>query len=349
MPVPVPVPVSEPHLPTQRGAPRTPTRIQGLEVLPSAPPRSPLVHTASYRPPQLELEPSKSPPLPPRSPLRPQASSRPASTDDSVQDMPPPMLRMSSLSSFSVETLIDSLPASSIIIDGAFLGDKSKPPRLLSVSRTPSPDKPLPITPLSTSTSPISIDDSTLDSPHLRHPPDSPPSSTATPKAVANGTSKRTHALIELIESERAYASDLALIRDIHLPVALGMCPFYFYFPNYTSFLTICSSQGNEPPIPTPPQSSSSSLRTLSNASGSSTTLLGPPMTRDDARTIFSNLPELAEFADEFVSRLETALGNVLPSGEGEDRVGALFIEMVRRRPFMHLSPPRLTPGRSRV
>jgi dynamin-binding protein len=55
-------------------------------------------------------------------------------------------------------------------------------------------------------------------------------------------------------------------------------------------------------------------------------------MTRDDARTIFSNLPELAEFADEFVSRLETALGNVLPSGEGEDRVGSLFIEMVRRR-----------------
>jgi hypothetical protein len=55
-------------------------------------------------------------------------------------------------------------------------------------------------------------------------------------------------------------------------------------------------------------------------------------MTRDDARIIFSNLPELAEFADEFVSRLETALGNVLPSGEGEDSVGSLFIEMVRRR-----------------
>jgi hypothetical protein len=54
-------------------------------------------------------------------------------------------------------------------------------------------------------------------------------------------------------------------------------------------------------------------------------------MTRDDARIIFSNLPELAEFSDEFVLRLETALGSVLPSGEGEDRVGALFIEMVRQ------------------
>jgi dynamin-binding protein len=66
-------------------------------------------------------------------------------------------------------------------------------------------------------------------------------------------------------------------------------------------------------------------------------------MTRDDARTIFSNLPELAEFADDFVSRLETALGNVLPSGEGEDRVGAFFIDMVRRPPFMLLFL-RLTP-----
>lgn len=61
-------------------------------------------------------------------------------------------------------------------------------------------------------------------------------------------------------------------------------------------------------------------------------------MTHDDARTIFSNLPELAEFADDFVSHLETALGNVLPSGEGEDRVGALFLEMVPRMksPYMH-------------
>jgi hypothetical protein len=231
--MPVPVPVPEP-VPTQRGAPRMLSRIQGLEVVPSARPRSPLVHTASHRPPQLES--SKSPPLPARSPLRPQASPRTASKDAPVQDMPPPMLRMSSLSSFSIETLIDAHPTSNIIIDGAFLGDKSKPPPLLSVSRTPSPDKPLPITPLSAS-SPTSIDDSTLDSPRLRDPPDFPPSSATIPsKAVPNGTSKRTHALIELIESERAYASDLALIRDIHLPVALGMYPFFFSPPNTRYF-----------------------------------------------------------------------------------------------------------------
>src|SRR5260370_12036017 len=110
-----------------------------------------------------------------------------------------------------------------------------------------------------------------------------------------------------------------------------------FIFPHVHVISDDFSTQCNEPPIPTPPHSSSSSLRTLSNASGSSTTLLGPPMTRDDARIIFSNLPELAEFADDFVSRLEAALGSVLPSGDGEDRVGALFIAMVRRRPSMLL------------
>lgn len=35
---------------------------------------------------------------------------------------------------------------------------------------------------------------------------------------------KRQHALHQLLSSERAYASDLALIRDIHLPLALGEC-----------------------------------------------------------------------------------------------------------------------------
>lgn len=34
--------------------------------------------------------------------------------------------------------------------------------------------------------------------------------------------SKRQHALLELLESERAYASDLALVREVHIPLALG-------------------------------------------------------------------------------------------------------------------------------
>lgn len=53
-------------------------------------------------------------------------------------------------------------------------------------------------------------------------------------------------------------------------------------------------------------------------------------MTQDDARIIFSNLPELAELTDDFLVRLEIALGDVLPGGEGEDRVGAFFMDVVR-------------------
>jgi hypothetical protein len=128
---------------------------------------------------------------------------------------------MSSSASFSIEPFIQS---TNIVIDGAYLNDKPKHPPLLSVPRTPSPDKPLPITPLSTTSSTL-IGVSALDSPSVRDPLDTPPhSATPSSKVTANGTSKRTHALLELIESERAYASDLALLRDIHLPVALGMC-----------------------------------------------------------------------------------------------------------------------------
>lgn len=196
--------------------------IQGLDDDPGpARPRSPLVHTASHRPPQLDSSKSQSPPLPLRSPLRPPTSPLAATKDAPAQDMPSPLLRMSSSSSFSVDTLI---PTKTLIIDGPFLNDKSRSHPLLSLPRTPSPDKPLPITPLSPSSTTLN-DVRGPDSPRVRYPLDSPPSSATLPsKGTANGISKRTHALVELIESERAYASDLALIRDIHLPVALGKC-----------------------------------------------------------------------------------------------------------------------------
>ncbi|KIM76643.1 hypothetical protein PILCRDRAFT_77630 [Piloderma croceum F 1598] len=124
--------------------------------------------------------------------------------------------------------------------------------------------------------------------------------------------SKRTHALLELLSSERAYASDLALIRDVHIPCALGQpAPF------------------NAHPV-TPPSSGSSS-RTLSTASDSSTSSsqMGPPMTREDTKIIFSNVAELALFSDLFVERLEEALGSVLDGGIGDDHVGALFVEII--------------------
>jgi dynamin-binding protein len=52
-------------------------------------------------------------------------------------------------------------------------------------------------------------------------------------------------------------------------------------------------------------------------------------MTREDVKTIFSNIAELAMFADEFTDRLEEALGCVVEEGQREDHVGELFLQIV--------------------
>ena len=52
-------------------------------------------------------------------------------------------------------------------------------------------------------------------------------------------------------------------------------------------------------------------------------------MTKDDVRIIFGNIAELAEFSSMFTDRLQEALGDILEDGDGEDWVGALFLEIV--------------------
>ena len=42
------------------------------------------------------------------------------------------------------------------------------------------------------------------------------------PRSPLRTSTKRYHALHELLSSERAYASDLALIREVHIPLALS-------------------------------------------------------------------------------------------------------------------------------
>ncbi|KAI0041090.1 hypothetical protein FA95DRAFT_1501923 [Auriscalpium vulgare] len=182
----------------------------------------------------------------------------------------------------------------SFIGAGGAAGEDGEKTATIIPPRTPSPDKPLPIPP-GFAFDRISVEE-ILDT------------SAPTPSILSKtGISKRNHALLEILSSERAYASDLALIRDIHIPLALGQ----------------------QTPFPiTPPQSSSSSGRTLSTASDSSSgSNLGPPMTRDDSRIIFSNIAKLALFSDTFTDKLEEALGSVLEGGHGDDHVGALFID----------------------
>jgi hypothetical protein len=74
--------------------------------------------------------------------------------------------------------------------------------------------KSLPDSPIMVPLSPVDMDDgdsSTGSSFILNNPVSSPPA-----------MSKRNHGLLELLSSERAYASDLTLIRTLHIPLALG-------------------------------------------------------------------------------------------------------------------------------
>lgn len=61
------------------------------------------------------------------------------------------------------------------------------------------------------------VDDNTMP-PIDRHKPLPDPHRDASPPPLT----KRQHALHELLSSERAYASDLALVREVHIPLALG-------------------------------------------------------------------------------------------------------------------------------
>ncbi|KAB5591604.1 RhoGEF domain containing protein [Ceratobasidium theobromae] len=130
-----------------------------------------------------------------------------------------------------------------------------------------------------------------VDSPERAHPKGPPPPKT-----------KRTHALLELLSSERAYASDLALVRDIYLPLARGRPSSY--------------------PLP-------SAAHKQPDAA---------PMGAHDVKVVFANIEQLAAFADELTDRLEAALGHTVPGGSGPDCVGALFCELAPRIAPMYLT-----------
>ncbi|KAI0665714.1 hypothetical protein C8Q78DRAFT_1083786 [Trametes maxima] len=123
--------------------------------------------------------------------------------------------------------------------------------------------------------------------------------------------SKRQHALLELVSSERAYASHLAFIRDVSIPLALGQ------------------------PIPALSERLRSSFRTMSIVSdiSSSYSLLSgePAMAPNDAKIVFGNIAELASFSTNFVEDLDKALGDVLePEGNpASDRVGSVFLARI--------------------
>ncbi|THH09079.1 hypothetical protein EW145_g2266 [Phellinidium pouzarii] len=320
--------------PTAAGGPRS-RRMGGILQSPpflqprpmDSKPITPPISPKDESPPM--LSPSKTssfppPPPPPRSPLRP--SPRSITSFNTLVDLYTKRDTVVTIRTDEFGSVADR--RKSMVLHSALFDQYS----LNSPIMLPTPgtefsmpdnfslldDKPLPVPP--------DDDDSPLSSPTATISLGADASETSTVStltATAHVTTKREHALKELLTSERAYASDLAFVRNVHIPMALGKsAPFQLPRPL------------------TPPRSSGSSVRTVSTYSESSSNSSHPgsPMTKDDVRVIFGNIAELAVFSDTFSERLQDALGDVLEDGKGEDWVGALFLEIIPQ-----LEPPYKT------
>ncbi|KAF9047499.1 hypothetical protein BJ165DRAFT_1403203 [Panaeolus papilionaceus] len=165
------------------------------------------------------------PEIPARSPLRPQArsisfqSTTTKETQSIIQISPTPS---TSTTANNMLDNVDQHRATSPVRSGNKSPSSSTPSSSSSSLPTQQPTAPSlppsPRIPSSPSSSP------TL--PHQQYNSSSPPSSPsppplAGPQQPTSGYTKRQHALHELLSSERAYASDLALLQEYHIPLAL--------------------------------------------------------------------------------------------------------------------------------
>ena len=157
--------------------------------------------------PAARLPRSPQPPsVPPRSPLRPRTTIALSDNDRRTHSVISP-LRMHIVHTQSLPLLSTDKSIAVHATETIYVDEKSTRKSLLESLNMPPP-------------SPVdTIDDgdsSTGSSSVLNNSVSSPPT-----------MSKRTHALLELLSSERAYASDLTFIRDIHIPLALGGQPLH--------------------------------------------------------------------------------------------------------------------------
>ncbi|PIL33950.1 hypothetical protein GSI_03658 [Ganoderma sinense ZZ0214-1] len=156
-------------------------------------------------------------------------------------------------------------------------------------------------------------------------------------------TTKREYALLELLASERTYASDLTLICDYQIPLASGrLSSISSVFPavettisqyrglgsstlNSSSPADIPSLAGPSTVSPGRPQTIASETSEISLSS----IFTLRPMKTKDVEIVFSNIDQLAELSDDFLYQMESALGELIMGNEGEDHVGKLFIEFM--------------------
>lgn len=147
--------------------------------------------------------------------------------------------------------------------------------------------------------------------------------STTAPPIPAPAITKRQHALLELLTSERAYASDLALIRDVYMRLASGHPPsFGFSCTRPVSGSEISnpgSSSSSESTKSSSGTCSSLSSRTVSTISTSdvSVSSLCPPTIQLNVPSIQLNVPTFTQIVGPLTdSKVPTHLSSLRPVGE---------------------------------
>jgi dynamin-binding protein len=130
----------------------------------------------------------------------------------------------------------------------------------------------------------------------------------------------------------------MALVKAVHLPLALGLKIDF----GPMGSVSASARSSTDPIAETNGASRSSGVSTATASSSQSQsgssgypTTNGfvppePPMSVEDAKVIFANLDELAEFTGRFTEFIQLALGSEIDGGVGPDKIGALFLEMVR-------------------
>ncbi|GAA5899556.1 uncharacterized protein JCM6883_005259 [Sporobolomyces salmoneus] len=155
---------------------------------------------------------------------------------------------------------------------------------------------------------------------------------------------KRRRTIKELVDTERTYAVDMMVIRDIYLARAKGahMTQIADYVMSTGLGLGgIDSARTSSPASPTSATFPKNSLasktprRSTSGSIGASppnqpNLMPGQPlMSAKDIHVIFANLEEIASLAETFAAMLEEAAGE--EESESRDRIGSTFLEMLPR------------------
>ncbi|OXH43524.1 hypothetical protein J002_06242 [Cryptococcus neoformans] len=180
------------------------------------------------------------------------------------------------------------------------------------------------------------------------------PSSTAS--IATSGVSKRSHLLREIATSERAYATDLKLVRDAYMYSHLqqfreGSLSSVsssasvstsgsdkskrrsMYASHKQSLSVSQTSSTQREGLPKSPSEGMNLTLQAAPIVGAMSPPVGKPLSPADVKAVFLNLDQLVAVAEELATKFEEAVGEDEEEGRdcegGSDRMGEVFVSMV--------------------